>query len=474
MTPGAKDARHARHTRHPERERGYHLNVASGKQSGRPSRTTRGQRQAASRDLERTYALAEVAQAVARVGTPEEWGTRVVAAVARATGWSRVFVFRLVDLRAAGAADAPSQLELLAAHGITPEQETASRQLALDGPSASAQAVNTRAPVVVGRTHIADGGQDNLRRLGTIAYAVFPLIAREKVFGTLTLLDTQARVVSDEEVAFLHAVADTLATGLESAELFGEAQAASRAKDDFLAVASHELRTPLTPLKGLTQTLQRQLARARESGTQADLDRFERYLHTMNGQVDRLTHLVNDLLDVSRIRIGRLALRLADVDLVALTATVLERFDTVSDDHVIRFERSVDQLTGHWDAGRLEQVLTNLIANSLKYTPAGGTITVTLRYDETGETAERSRMAHVVVRDPGIGIPARQIVELFRPFHRLENAPAEHFAGLGLGLYISHDIVDRHGGRIWAESEGLGQGATFHVVLPLTGPESAE
>jgi len=158
-------------------------------------------------------------------------------------------------------------------------------------------------------------------------------------------------------------------------------------------VASHELRTPLTPLKGLTQTLQRQLARARESGTQADLDRFERYLHTMNGQVDRLTHLVNDLLDVSRIRIGRLALRLADVDLVALTATVLERFDTVSDDHVIRFERSVDQLTGHWDAGRLEQVLTNLIANSLKYTPAGGTITVTLRYDETGETAERSRMA---------------------------------------------------------------------------------
>ena len=256
--------------------------------------------------------------------------------------------------------------------------------------------------------------------------------------------------------------------------LFGEAQAASRAKDDFLSVASHELRTPLTPLtplKGLTQTLLRQLARARESGAQVDLDRIERYLHTMNGQVDRITHLVNDLLDVSRIRTGRLALRLVDVDLVALTATVLERFDTVSDDHVIRFERAVDQLTGHWDAGRLEQVLTNLIANSLKYTPSGGDITVIVRYDET---AERSRVAHVLVRDPGIGIPARQIAELFRPFHRLENAPAEHFAGLGLGLYISHDIVERHGGQIWAESEGPGQGATFHVMLPLNGPSGSE
>ena len=445
--------------------------MASGKHSERPYRTTRTQRQAASRDLERTYALAEVAQAVARVGTPEEWGTRVVAAVARATGWSRVFVFRLVDVRAAAKVDTPSHLELLAAHGITPEQATASRQLALEGPSASAQAVSTRAPVVVGRTQLSEGGQDNVRRLGTISYAVFPLIAREKVFGTLTLLDSQLRVVPDEEVAFLQAVADTLATGLESAELFGEAQAASRAKDDFLSVASHELRTPLTPLKGLTQTLLRQLARARESGAQVDLDRIERYLHTMNGQVDRITHLVNDLLDVSRIRTGRLALRLADVDLVALTATVLERFDTVSDDHVIRFERAVDQLTGHWDAGRLEQVLTNLIANSLKYTPSGGDITVIVRYDET---AERSRVAHVLVRDPGIGIPARQIAELFRPFHRLDNAPAEHFAGLGLGLYISHDIVERHSGQIWAESEGPGQGATFHVVLPLNGPGGSE
>ncbi|CAA9265182.1 MAG: hypothetical protein AVDCRST_MAG77-2788 [uncultured Chloroflexi bacterium] len=473
----------------------------------------------------RMQALAAVAQAVARVDTPEEWGARVVEAVERASGWSRVFVFRIE----------PDCLRLVAARGITPEQEAASQRLVLPGTSLGAQAVTRREPVIVGRSEIGETAVSNMRALGTPSFASFPLIARDRVFGTLTLLDVRAREVADEEVEFLQAVADTLATGLESAELFTAAQAAARARDDFLSVASHELRTPLTPLKGLAQSLLRQIERSRAAGRPVDMDRIERYLRTMEGQVDRLATLVNDLLDVSRIRTGRLELRLAEVDLVALTAATLDRFDAVArvdragglpglsgapeagsegsgggttgvsgaggvpaevdggrdgaaseaPIHVLRFRPRVERLVGQWDAGRLEQVITNLIANSLKYTPAGGDVVVEIWRDNgtgdgdsgtvgtrgTGESNGDARaQAHLSVHDTGIGIPPEQLDQLFKPFHRLENAPPEHFGGMGLGLYITHDMVTRHGGRIWAESAGAGQGTTFHVTLPMAQP----
>ncbi|MGH2368672.1 MAG: sensor histidine kinase, partial [Chloroflexota bacterium] len=110
-----------------------------------------------------------------------------------------------------------------------------------------------------------------------------------------------------------------------------------------------------------------------------------------------------------------------------------------------------------------EQVITNLVANSLKYSPAGSEVVITVQEREGDAGTE----AHLSVADQGIGIPAAQMADLFRPFVRLTNAPAETFGGLGLGLYIAHDITQRHGGRIWAESRGPGQGATFHVALPL-------
>ena len=405
----------------------------------------------------RIDALSEIAQAVARVGTPEEWARRVVAVVARVTGWYRVFIFRLAE----------QELLLLAAHGITAEQEQESRSMRVDGPSLSAQAVAGGEVLVVGRSEIGDEAAANMRRLGTRSYAVFPLVARGRAFGCLTLLDARRRRVSDEELSFLQAVADTLATGLESAELYGASQAASRAKDDFLSVASHELRTPLTPLKGLAQSLLRHIDRSGESQEPVDLDRIARALRTIDGQVDRLSELVDDLLDVSRIRTGRLELRRAETDLVEIAATVLERFEyggssaTPRARPVLRLVREVERLSGHWDAARLEQVVTNLVANAIKYGPPGGEVIVTV-----GPAVGRDGWATLSVRDRGIGIPIGQIKELFGPFARLRNASAEQFGGLGLGLYISRDIVERHGGMIWAESPGPGEGSTFHVLLP--------
>ena len=395
---------------------------------------------------------------MARVGTPEEWALRVVGAVARATDWSRVFVFRLAD----------SELALLAAHGVTPEQQLDSRSMRLDGPSVSAQAVRRGEPVVAGRDEVDSDGVANLRRLGTPAYAAFPLVARGRVFGVLTLLDVHRRRVRDEEVGFLQAVANTLATGLESAELYGAVQAASRAKDDFLAVASHELRTPLTPLKGLSQSLLRLVERSAEAGEPLDVARITRACRTMDGQVDQLARLVNDLLDVSRMRAGRLELRPAETDLIALVATVIERFE-VGGACAPRLVREVERLVGWWDAARLDQVVTNLVANAIKYglhARPDSEVVVTVGPARGGDWARLS------VRDSGIGIPTEQLDRLFEPFQRLPNALVPQFGGLGLGLYISRDIVERHGGLIWAESPGPGEGATFHVLLPRTDSET--
>ncbi|HEU5318502.1 MAG TPA: GAF domain-containing sensor histidine kinase [Chloroflexota bacterium] len=403
----------------------------------------------------RAGALSDIVQAVARVGTPDEWAARVVGTVAGATGWSRVFIFRLEG----------EELRLLAAHGVSPEQEERSRTMAASGPSLSAQAVRRGEPVVVGRAKLSLDAQANLERQEIPAYAAFPLIARTRTFGSLTLMDTERRRVGATEVAFLQTVADTLAVGLESAELYGAVEMASRAKDDFLSIASHELRTPLTPLKGQIQILLRLIDRSREKSQPLDVDRLVRTLTSMDRQVTRLADLVNDLLDVSRIRTGQLALRLAETDLVELAATVLERFEAAPG-QTLCLVREVDSLVGQWDAARLEQVITNLVSNSIKYgTPAAlgkGEITVSV-----GLAQGRDGWARLSVRDRGVGFAPGQTERLFAPFQRLHANPAEQFGGLGLGLYISRDIVERHGGLIWAESPGPGEGATFHVLLPL-------
>ena len=425
-------------------------------------------KQARRAPVRRIDALSEIAQAVAQVGTPEEWARRVVAVVARATGWYRVFIFRLSG----------EELLLLAAHGITAEQEHESRSMRVDGPSLSARAVARGEVLVAGRSEIGDEAAANMRRLGTRSYAVFPLVARGRVFGCLTLLDARRRRVSEQELSFLKAVTDTLATGLESAELYGASQAASRAKDDFLSIASHELRTPLTPLKGLAQSLLRHIERNAGPDRAVDLDRVVRALRTIDGQVDRLSALVNDLLDVSRIRTGRLELRRAETDLVGIAAGILERFEhgelstALRARPALRLVRQAERLTGLWDAARLEQVATNLIDNAIKYGPPGGEVVVTVG-PAVGRDG-RDGWASMSVRDQGIGIPAGQIKELFGPFARLRNASAEQYGGIGLGLYISRDIVERHGGLIWAESPGPGEGSTFHVLLPCGPVGSSE
>lgn len=234
-----------------------------------------------------------------------------------------------------------------------------------------------------------------------------------------------------------------------------EAEAEVRARDEFLSIASHELKTPIASLKGTAQLL----LRAQERG-QVDLERLERGLRTIDRAADRLTLLTEDLLDVSRLRGGRLRLRPRETDLAALLRDVLARLQPQAEQHHLdlRVDPDCDPCPTVLDPDRMDQVLSNLVGNAVKYTPEGGEVQVCLRRDGDNLLLQ--------VHDRGIGLPPDMTERIFEPFGRAPNAEREQLPGMGLGLYISRQIVESHGGRIWAESQGEGHGTTFTVLLP--------
>ena len=226
----------------------------------------------------------------------------------------------------------------------------------------------------------------------------------------------------------------------------------SRLKDEFLSIASHELRTPVTSIKGYTQ-LAKMLIK------EGDLNTSEEYLDIALDQIDRMSRLILELLDVSRIETGRLEIRREPIAWTQFVRDVVHRHHTAVSDR--RFHVSVPDdtkiVTG--DRDRLEQVLGNLLENAVKYSPDGSDVTVTV--DDRGDSLVTA------VCDRGIGIPADELGQVFERFHRGRQVSSTNYGGLGLGLYITKQIIERHGGSIWVESkEGLG--TTFYFSLPAT------
>jgi PAS domain S-box-containing protein len=243
----------------------------------------------------------------------------------------------------------------------------------------------------------------------------------------------------------------------ERNRLIREAEEAIRVRDDFLTIASHELKTPLTPLSLRLASLERRLERS-EPVDPALLRHARQYLV-------QLTALINDLLDASRVESGRLSLHVEPTRLEALVEHALSVQDRERHGHRIDYMHPTHPVNIRADAYRLEQVISNLLENALKYSPRDSTVRVTLEV--------HGDFALLSVSDEGIGIPRDQQAHLFERYFRARNASPQSYGGLGLGLYISRDIVERHGGRIWVESE-VGRGSTFHVALPLLEAASPE
>jgi signal transduction histidine kinase len=233
-----------------------------------------------------------------------------------------------------------------------------------------------------------------------------------------------------------------------------EAERAVRIRDDFLAMAGHELRTPLTSLHGSVETL---LRAARQGMLDARTpDRIQRMLKIIEKQDERLIKLVSNLLDVSRLSEGRLELEMEEVDLCAVVYDVVECFREEIARAQCRLEiHAQDHIVGWWDRSRLEQVVTNLLTNALKY-GAGTEVTICISVDATS--------ARLVVADQGIGIAPQHLERIFGRFERA--VAGKEYSGVGLGLSIARDIVEALGGTIGVVSEP-GGGATFTVELPL-------
>lgn len=237
-----------------------------------------------------------------------------------------------------------------------------------------------------------------------------------------------------------------------------EAEVALQLRDEFLSIAAHELKTPLTNLSGYVQLILRQLQRAE----QLEPARVVRALEIIKGQADKLSRLLNQLLDISRLEDGKLMLERQPTDLALLIEQVVSDVRASSNQHAITLTLP-PSLEAPVDPLRLEQVLTNLLDNAIKYSPDGGPIDVVL--SQLGSAA-----VELAVRDRGLGIPPGKRGQIFERFYQAHGDG--HLGGLGLGLYISHQIVKLHGGEIRAEFPPDG-GTRFTVHLPIELDEPA-
>ncbi|RUO94782.1 GAF domain-containing protein [Corallococcus sp. AB018] len=294
-------------------------------------------------------------------------------------------------------------------------------------------------------------------RLAPTSVLSVPLRARGRTLGVITLFTAEPqRALEAADVTMAEELALRLSVALENARLFHDAQSAVRLRDEFLSVASHELKTPLTSLILQHNLIGRALETAGTPGLVTGR------LNTAQRQVLRLTALVDNLLDVSRLSLGKLSLERAEVDLVQLTRDAVERLGDVFAQARCTLELELPRtLTGQWDALRLDQVLVNLLSNAAKY-GAGHPVSVRAGVDARDE-------AWVEVRDEGIGIEADALPRLFGRFERAVSE--RHYGGMGLGLYISRQIVEALGGRIDVDSQP-GQGATFTLRLPRNTAEA--
>ncbi len=375
-------------------------------------------------------------------------------------------------IQAVAATAEPSRAELVRGlEGYCPD---------FDAPQGVPRAIRIRAPILyadvsdeqlqstfTGWTIVGTNNPDYLkiiRELGLKSYMAVPMIVRDKAIGGMFIASANpGHRYSEEDLALAYELARNCAMAIDNAAMYQESQRSIEARDDFISIASHELRTPLTPLKIQVQFLKNAVQKNLDKLKPADLNEL---LSSSMAQIERMEKLVENLLDVSRIRSGRLLLSFENVDLSDLVSAVLKHLASqieaakckvsfFTDSGSTGTGSSESGVRGYWDRARIEQVVTNLLTNAIKY---GQNKPIEIRVTQTGATATLS------VTDHGLGIAPKDQAKIFGRFERV--ASLRSFSGLGLGLYISRQIVEEHGGFITVASE-LGKGSTFTVSLPL-------
>jgi signal transduction histidine kinase len=293
---------------------------------------------------------------------------------------------------------------------------------------------------------------DLLCRIGLTSTMYAPMVSRGRVHGVLLLGRTSpGRPYRPDDLLVAEEIARRAAVAYENASLYREAQRAILLRDDFLSIAAHELQTPLTSLLLKLEMLKRRMSRHEQAvpGANADIAQLFR-------QAERVKKLVGNVLDVSRMALGHPKIRVQWLDLALIVREEASRLELEASQASCEIHcQLAERVMGQWDPIRLEQVISNLLSNAIKY-GAGHPIEVTLTVDQ--------QTACLVVRDHGIGIAAPDLARVFGRFERAVSA--RHYGGLGLGLFITKQIVEAHGGKVHVDSE-IGQGSRFVVHLPL-------
>lgn len=314
-------------------------------------------------------------------------------------------------------------------------------------------------PEVIRRGTLDQGHFELVTKIGTKSHLAVPMASKGEIMGTINFIITDSnRPLYDElDVGVAKDIAHFASLAIENARLYKDAMSGLQLRDDFISIASHELRTPITSLNLQIEVLN-SLVDELKSDSEIPIV-MRKFLDSTNNQVKRLSHLVDDMLDISRISIGKLNLNIRNVKLKTLTMEVLERFDEqLKEKRIELFFDAPDNIIVECDAGRIDQVITNFMTNAIRYGKKKP-ILITIE--------DKESYVHLRIQDHGRGIRREDFERIFNRFERAHTA--DDVSGLGLGLYINKTIVEEHNGRILLESEPE-KGSIFILELPKNQP----
>jgi PAS domain S-box-containing protein len=356
-----------------------------------------------------------------------------------------------------------TELEIVGTVGFAQKVAERWRRFSINQSVPIADAIKQKSPVLIESLAAHLDKYPGLGPLASVtgsqALAAFPLIIEGRTIGAMGLSFPRAQAYSEDDVAFMLALAHQCAQALERARLYeteqrlrSQAETANRIKDEFLATVSHELRTPLNAIVGWSSLLMTD---------SLDAAATRRAIETIGRSAKSQSQIIEDLLDVSRIITGKLSLNTSLTELEPVIRTALESLYPAAESKNITIKSNFASPSQFiWgDADRIQQIMWNLLSNAIKFTPKGGEIEVSLEQIES--------QIQIRVSDTGQGISPEFLPFVFDRFSQADGTSTRKFGGLGLGLAIVRHLVEMHGGTVEVESAGLHQGTTFTIVLPV-------